>query len=341
MRPQPFTVLLCMPCCIQAGYKHRTLELLLDELEHKVVGATTPPVDLKTRLSSLTMLEFGNQRIHDFHDATTTTTPYPLFDKYGFDATALALVAPAEPPTLEPTPPVRPFFEHLGLAYVSVDYNGVDGSLKLDVRGVLRDHLGGNYSVITNIGFSEHVGEFDPDRTHFHANQYVIFKNFHDLGHAGTVYFHEVPTFDDWHMHGVAGYDVAFFEALVRANGYVRSNVTLRGHHGLFKRVVVASYVKGGTEGAPFMSLEDFAQLPGLHARYDQVHQVQLRISGLEDGAMGYYTTADLMVPGALASESKVLCDIIKDPWPTECVERTQQILAAKLVEQKGQFYGE
>ena len=232
---------------IYSGYKHHTLELLLKELEHYVRAEETRQPNngttLPRLLSSLPlrMLEFGNQRIHDFN----LTHPYQLFDAYGFKAN---LILPKEPEPEEPQSPrrwvhvpVRPFFEHLGLSYVSVDYNGADGSLPLDVRGTLRDQLREKYDIITNIGFSEHVGEFDTE-TNFIANQYSIFKNFHELGNAGTLYFHEVPTYFDWHLHGVAGYDVSFFEAMIQRNEYLQGTVVVSDHHGLDKKVVVACY---------------------------------------------------------------------------------------------------
>lgn len=94
-------------------------------------------------------------------------------------------------------------------------------------------------------------------------------------------------------------------------------------------------------DGRPFMSLDEFNQLPGLHARYAQLNTVHLSIKWPEESAHRYVVTKDLKEPGALQSESKVLCDLIKDPSPDECLVRTQQVLEIKVAEQHAQFFGQ
>ena len=99
----------------------------------------------KDLLSQIHFLDFGNQRIHDY------IVPEFLFNSnLGF---------------IPPTPdnvPVKLFFDHIGLTnYKSLDWNGEDGSIKVDAREDLRSILPDRYDVIANMGFAEHVGEFD------------------------------------------------------------------------------------------------------------------------------------------------------------------------------------
>jgi hypothetical protein len=74
------------------------------------------------------------------------------------------------------------FFEHLNYNHTSIDINGDDGSLQFDVRrDDLYKQLSFKFDVITNLGFTEHVGEGDVEENLL-RNQYVMFKNMHELG---------------------------------------------------------------------------------------------------------------------------------------------------------------
>lgn len=106
------------------------------------------------------MIEFGNQEVHD-----KVGMFYPPYIQEGFYSSTF---------------PTKYFFEHMGLKHTSVDLNGFDGSLRLDCRQDLTGNLD-KADVITNIGFSEHVGEGDV-KDNIIRNQYTIFKNMHDLG---------------------------------------------------------------------------------------------------------------------------------------------------------------
>ena len=66
--------------------------------------------------------------------------------------------------------------------HTSIDINGDDGSLQIDVRrDDLYEKLSFKFNVITNLGFTEHVGEGDVEENLF-RNQYIMFKNMHELG---------------------------------------------------------------------------------------------------------------------------------------------------------------
>ena len=102
-------------------------------------------LERKDLLSQIHFLDFGNQRIHDY-----IIPGFSFYDTLGF---------------IPPTPdnvPVKLFFNHIGITnYTSLDWNGEDGSIQVDARKDLRSILPDRYDVIANMGFAEHVGEYD------------------------------------------------------------------------------------------------------------------------------------------------------------------------------------
>jgi len=102
-------------------------------------------------------------------------------------------------------------FRRLGFDHVSIDINGKEGALPLDLARPITDpSLLGTFDVLTNFGTSEHV-----------ADQYECFRNMHRLCKPGGVFLHSVPMtgyFSDHH----AAYRYAFelFERLAPLCGY-------------------------------------------------------------------------------------------------------------------------
>jgi hypothetical protein len=147
-------------------------------------------------LSDVNMLEFGDQVfIGAFPER------YEHFATHNFTT-----IVPSSGAVLTPA---KVYFEHVGMKRTSVDFNGNNGALKLDARMQLRDLIPGpkgQFNLITNLGFSEHIGEQDIEKNLLH-NQYAIFKNFHDVGEVGSVYFHHVPRMGQWNRHGVCDDD--------------------------------------------------------------------------------------------------------------------------------------
>ena len=92
-------------------------------------------------------------------------------------------------------------------------------ALKLDCREEISSFFNTTFDIITNIGFSEHVGEGDIEVNLF-KSQYSLFKSLHNLGKIGTIYFHDVPMIHNWYQHGVVHYNKSFFEKLSEINHY-------------------------------------------------------------------------------------------------------------------------
>jgi hypothetical protein len=250
----------------QAGYQQRSLGNLLDLLR---TVFTEDGILTKEALAPLAMLELGNQEIHDYQ----RTQPYPIFDHFGFNVLGILDQSEhtlssqtAEHPDYFST---RPFFHHMGiLDYTSIDYNGDLGAIKADVRHDIGEVLSHRqFDIVTNTGFSEHVGEYDTE-ANLAKNQYAVFKNLHDAGKAGAVYFHDVPFKTSFHRHGMAHYDASFFRALIERNGYRQCSLFVTDYSDDHTVVVVATYQKLNNDA--FMTFEAFAALPGMYSRYEE-----------------------------------------------------------------------
>ncbi len=96
-------------------------------------------------------------------------------------------------------------FENMGIDHVSIDWNGLDGALPLDLNRPI-EHLPPR-EMVTNIGTTEHV-----------ENQHGVFDNIHRLANRRIV--HWVPYQMTTPDHGYYGYDEDFFERLAELNGY-------------------------------------------------------------------------------------------------------------------------
>jgi hypothetical protein len=133
------------------------------------------------------MLELGNQRMHDRAIPERTGKEY---------------------------------FLSQGVAeHVSIDLNGRDGSLPIDLAVVHTDPAWrGRFDVVTNFGTSQHV---EPRRA-----QYPCFVNIHNWLRPGGIAIHVVPEIGALERAGLnAGlannyYSASFFEMLASQNRY-------------------------------------------------------------------------------------------------------------------------
>ena len=157
---------------------------------------------------------------------------------------------------------VKYFFEFLGINHTSVDYNGLDGAHKLDVRQDISNHFPTKFDVLTNLGFTEHVGENSAWSTLI-AGQYAVFKNLHELGNENAIYYHCVPLTRNWYKHGVCDYSLEFFSELAAVCGYMILKGPFIEDYHVEKQ---ASVFFQKTPTSTFPSFERFSQLPGLRS---------------------------------------------------------------------------
>ena len=185
-----------------------------------------------------------------------------IFSKYGF---------PHDVPNWGSNlTPAKLFFEHLQMKHLSIDINGQNGAISLDARQDLTTFIRGKFNLITNLGFSEHVGEQDLEENLW-KNQYTMWKNLHDFGLNGTVYYNLLPRIGHWDKHGVCGYDKEFFLSLIEKNMYntiIAPTYIDKRHYADPKNNILIAYEK--TNNKEFMTLEQFLELPGIFSKYDE-----------------------------------------------------------------------
>ena len=103
-------------------------------------------------------------------------------------------------------------FESLGFRHVSIDTNGLDGALALDLRKPLNL---GTFDMVTNFGTTEHVSVND------NKGQEACWKNILEAMHVGSVLVSvtPLPGAPRWSRHGRWYPTIAFFEELGGMNG--------------------------------------------------------------------------------------------------------------------------
>jgi hypothetical protein len=100
----------------------------------------------------------------------------------------------------------KQYFQHIGFDHVSIDINGRNGALRIDLRKNITDkRLVGTFDVLTNSGTTEHI-----------RNQFETFKNVHNLVKRGGIFLHVVPKIGHWKEHPkcFAWYSFEFFYKL-------------------------------------------------------------------------------------------------------------------------------
>jgi SAM-dependent methyltransferase len=101
----------------------------------------------------------------------------------------------------------KSYFESIGFEHVSVDWNGEDGALRLDMRKPLPDWE--PFDMVTNFGCTEHV-----------EIQIPIWESIHRLCKVGGVYIGMCPYPGDWHWHGQWYPSSSFYRQFAERNGY-------------------------------------------------------------------------------------------------------------------------
>lgn len=111
-------------------------------------------------------------------------------------------------------------YEGLGMEHCSIDLNGKDGALKLDLsKDILKDDWNNHFHVITNSGTTEHIEPF--------TSQYECFKNIHNFMSVGGISIHIIPDYSQSkkknffkHKHCNNYYSASFFKMLAKENDY-------------------------------------------------------------------------------------------------------------------------
>ena len=93
------------------------------------------------------------------------------------------------------------YMERNVVEHISIDLNGKDGSIKLDLCKPITEDLVGRFNVVTNYGTTEHVD-----------NQYQVFKNINDACCINGIMIHALIPPKNWIKHGKYHYPMKFVE---------------------------------------------------------------------------------------------------------------------------------
>jgi SAM-dependent methyltransferase len=107
----------------------------------------------------------------------------------------------------------KPYFVDKGYKHTSIDINGKDGALQLDLSKPFEPELISAFDIVTNFGTSEHVED----------NQYICWKNIHEALKSSGYLFCTVPKAKEFHpQHSPWYHTVEFFNYFAEALKYRR-----------------------------------------------------------------------------------------------------------------------
>ena len=138
-------------------------------------------------------------------------------------------------------------FTALGYNHTSIDLNGREDSLVIDLRYPITDSeydLVNKFDFILDIGTAEHID-----------NQYMAFKNIHNMSKVGGIFIHTLPREKYWMGHCKYKYNLKFFEDLASYNDYEILELKIDD-----EKDILCSIRK--TEPIDFMKKSDFDKLP-------------------------------------------------------------------------------
>lgn len=107
---------------------------------------------------------------------------------------------------LEYGKPAKPMFNLMGFQHTSVDMNGQDGALAIDLSKINPCEIGENYDVVTDFGTSEHV-----------KNYYNCWCNKYAACKTGGLVVSENPKTGNWPGHGLHYLTENFYKSLAEA----------------------------------------------------------------------------------------------------------------------------
>jgi hypothetical protein len=113
----------------------------------------------------------------------------------------------------EPRMWAKEFFESQGVHHYSIDIHGQNGAYSIDLSKPIVDGFWQKrFDIVTNFGTAEHV-----------SNQFNCWKNIHNFGKPGCVFFHVLPELGRYRpYHCNYWYDKDFYTYLMKVNGYTK-----------------------------------------------------------------------------------------------------------------------
>lgn len=149
--------------------------------------------------------------------------------------------------------PAKKYYQSKGVKHTSIDINGKDGALPINLDNDIPVTLQDKFDVITNYGTTEHVN-----------NQYKVFKNIHVICKQNGVIIHGVPLIGHWPKHCRYYYSKLFFEELASLCNYqiVDLIILKKDHYKSPQNLVVNVSIK--KENNMFIDENQFKQIKGI-----------------------------------------------------------------------------
>ena len=138
------------------------------------------------------------------------------------------------------------FWTALGFDHVSIDMNGLDGSLPYDLREDISEKFDKKFDVIYDGGTGEHVD-----------NQYMCFKNIHNITAKDGMMIHVLPKSGHFPKHCSYYYTLETFEVLAKFCNY--NILELFEHDAAGGTMIYTTLEKTGGE---FVTKDEFKKIP-------------------------------------------------------------------------------
>jgi hypothetical protein len=147
--------------------------------------------------------------------------------------------------------PAKKLYEAKGVIHTSIDINGKDGALPLDLSHLITEPI--RCDLLTNYGTTEHV-----------ANQYECFNNIHNMVAVNGIMIHGVPFVNNWAKHGRYYFTPNFFTSLSVLCGYKIIDIQIlnEGFYKFPKNLVLAVLQKN--KDNEFIGEHEFGQIVGI-----------------------------------------------------------------------------
>ena len=149
----------------------------------------------------------------------------------------------------------------LGVEHISIDLNGEDGAIPIDLDKPVPVIFLNQFNVITNYGTIEHIN-----------NQFQVFKNVHDMCKQEGIMIHVLSPTGNWPGHCRYYYSEKFVRELARDCGYKIFNYKIldKSVHKSPNNVIVMTYIK--KENNEFITKNEFEQIEGITDSGDLAH---------------------------------------------------------------------
>ena len=147
----------------------------------------------------------------------------------------------------------KKIYESYGVHHVSMDLNGRDGALPIDLGQPMSAVYINQFNVMTNYGTIEHIN-----------NQYQAFKNMHDMCKENGIMIHIFPLVGNWLRHARYYYSEEFAKELAKLCNYhvIKLTVLDKSVYEASKNVIAVTYMK--KEINKFVTEEEFSRIEGL-----------------------------------------------------------------------------